>query len=243
MCGRYVSSTTADEIAKYFGATDLGETLLEPNYNVAPTSGVYVVHDDPEARHLDVFRWGLVPRWAKDMSIGNKMINARSETAATKNAFRYALSKHRCIIPADGFYEWQTIPGQKAKQPVFIHRVDGDRLAFAGLWETWKPKAGESAGGEPGEVLRTCTILTCAANSTVAPVHDRMPVLLSPEAWDRWLDPDITDIDDIAGLLIPAPPELLTFHPVSTEVNNVRNRGPHLMEPAEPIGESPLPLE
>ncbi len=253
MCGRFVSSSTPEEIAEYFGAMGFvapdppsdAATVAptpEPNFNVAPTTGVMVVVEtrtEPE-RHLDVFRWGLVPRWANDVSIGNRMINARAETIATKNAFKGALARRRCIIPADGFYEWQIVSsdstgppatGKKSakpvKQPVFIHRGDGDLLAFAGLWETWKPKDGADTDGQ---VLRSCTIVTCGANATIAPVHDRMPVILPPDAWGRWLDPELTDVEALQALLVPAPDALLTFHPVSTDVNNPRNKSPHLIE-------------
>lgn len=232
MCGRFVSSSPPDEIARYFAVDQMAETLLEPNYNVAPTTGVYVVVQHDDHRVLDVFRWGLVPRWAKDPSVGNRMINARVETLATKNAYRYAFRHRRCLVPADGFYEWQVVPGQKRKQPMFIHRADGDPMAFAGLWETWRP--GTEEGGEVDPpVLRSCTIVTGPANEAVAPVHDRMPVLLPPEAWATWLDPELDDTEALASLLVPAPAEIIAMHPVSTEVNNVRNRGAHLVEPVD----------
>ena len=230
MCGRFVSSSSADEIAKYFGVGDIAEKMLEPNHNVAPTTDVYTVYEDGGVRRLDAFHWGLVPFWAKDLKIGNRMINARAETLAEKNAFRGAFAKRRCIIPADGFYEWAKIEGAKKKQPMFIHRADGDPLAFAGLWEIWR---GPDRDRE--EVVASCTIVTCAANETMAPVHDRMPVLLPHRAWDEWLDRDQTDVAALGRLLVPAPVTLLTMHPVSTEVNNVRNRGEHLVEPVEPV--------
>ena len=171
---------------------------------------------------LDRLRWGLVPRWAKDLRIGNKMINARSETVATKNAYRSAFKKRRCIIPADGFYEWKRLD-DKTKQPMYISRGDGDPLAFAGLYERWFDAEGERE-------LHTCTILTCAPNEMMAEIHNRMPVLLAPAAWDDWLDPGFDDTDHLQTLLVPAPEELLVAHEVSTEVNNVRNNGPHLLD-------------
>lgn len=234
MCGRFVSKSDPEEIARYFAVDTLAERLVEeqqePNYNVAPTTDVLVVHEDGEERRLDRFRWGLVPFWAKDPSVGNRMINARAETLTTKNAYKRALERRRCIIPADGFYEWKVVPGRRAKQPYFIHRRDGDPLAFAGLWERWRPKDGE---GEV-ETLRSCTIVTGPANEVVAPIHDRMPVVLPPSAWDTWLDPEVDDLELLTGLLVPAPAELFVAHPVSTAVNNVRNRGPELVEPVDP---------
>jgi putative SOS response-associated peptidase YedK len=224
MCGRFVSSSPPDEIAKYFGAS-LGETLLDPSYNVAPTNDVYVVLESGETRRMEAMRWGLVPFWAKTPAIGAKMINARAETIATKNAYRKALSKRRCIIPADGFYEWQKIAGQKAKQPMFIHRADGDRFAFAGLWETWRDP--EKPDDPP---LHSCTIITGAANDAVAPVHDRMPVMLPPDAWDTWLDREVQDVAVASKLLVPAPASIIAMHPVSTEVNRVANKGASLIE-------------
>ena len=161
MCGRYVAAAPPSEIAKYFGAATLSETVLEPSYNVAPTNEVYAVVERGDERVLDHFRWGLVPLWAKDLAIGSKMINARSEGIATKNAYRHAFRKQRCIIPADGFFEWKVIQGEKRKQPMFIHRVDGEPLAFAGLWETWR---GPDRDGDP---LYTCTI---ACRSSCRPI-------------------------------------------------------------------------
>jgi putative SOS response-associated peptidase YedK len=233
MCGRFVSSSPPDQIAAYFDAA-LSETLAEhplaPNYNTAPTNDIYAVVDTPEGRRVEVFHWGLIPVWAKDMKLGQKMINARAETVATKGAFKPALKRKRCIIPADGFYEWQKRPGQKTKQPYFIHRLDGEPLAFAGLWESWRdPNLGPDAPW-----LQSCTIITTTANETMAPIHDRMPVILPPKAWDTWLDRDNQDLDEVSGLLVPAPKELLTLRPVSTQVNNVRNKGEDLVTEVDP---------
>jgi putative SOS response-associated peptidase YedK len=232
MCGRFVSSSAPDEVARYFGAS-LGETLLDPSFNVAPTNDVYVVLESGETRRVETMRWGLVPFWAKSPAIGAKMINARAETLTTKNAFRKALEKRRCIIPADGFYEWMKVPGQKAKQPMFIHRADGDRFAFAGLWEVWRDP--EHPDDPP---LRTCTIITGAANEAVAPVHDRMPVMLPPDAWDKWLDNEVRDIAVASRLLVPAPASIIAMHPVSTDVNRVANKGASLIEPV-PVPDVP----
>jgi putative SOS response-associated peptidase YedK len=229
MCGRFVSSTPPDQLASYFDAV-APETALPASFNVAPTNDIYGVVSRDGDRHLDVFHWGLVPVWAKDISIGNKMINARAETLAEKNSFKNALKRRRCLIPLDGFYEWKSIPGVKAKQPMFIHRADGEPLAVAGLWETWKDRASD----EP-TVLHSTTIITTAANATMAPVHDRMPAILPPSQWDLWLDPSIDDLELVSGLLVPAPVGLLTMHPVSTQVNNVRTKGPELIAPVDPI--------
>lgn len=229
MCGRFVSSSPPDEIARYFGAEPPAEAALEPNYNVAPTNDVYVVLADGGIRKMAPHHWGLVPGWAKDPGIGSRMINARAEGLADKNAFKRAFKGRRCIVPADGFYEWKKIPGQKTKQPYFIRRPDGEPLAFAGLWEEWK---GPDRDGS--QRLRSATIITTAPNETMAPIHDRMPVILPPTAWDEWLDPANGDLASLGRLLVPAPPQILTLHPVSTDVGNVRNRGPQLTEPIEP---------
>lgn len=248
MCGRFVSSSPPDQIAAYFDAS-ISESLLAsplaPNYNTAPTNDIYAVVDTPEGRRLEVFHWGLVPVWAKDMKLGQKMINARAETLATKNAFKPAFKRKRCIIPADGFYEWQAKAGlvgprgKPAKQPYFIHRLDGEPLAFAGLWETWRDPTLDSDAPR----LYSCTIITTEANATMAPVHDRMPVILPPTAWDRWLDPANQDLVELGGLLVPAPNNLLTMHTVATDVNNVRNRGEHLTDEAPPLEPEPAPGE
>jgi putative SOS response-associated peptidase YedK len=232
MCGRYVSSSPPDELAKYFGVETVAAEVLEPNYNVAPTTDVYVVVESGGVRRLDAYRWGLIPFWAKDMKIGSKMINARAEGLATKNAYKRAFAKKRCIIPADGFYEWKVVPGQKAKQPMFIHRADGEPLAFAGLWELWRPP---DAKDDDEAIVRSCTIITGEPNELVAEVHDRMPVMLPPSAWDEWLDPANDDLDTLGKLLVPAPASIIAMHPVSTAVNNVRQTGPELMEPVERV--------
>jgi putative SOS response-associated peptidase YedK len=233
MCGRFVSASPPEEIGKYFDTAAVSEKLLEPSYNVAPTNDVYVVTEDGGTRRLDAYHWGLVPFWAKSPAAGSKMINARAETIAEKNAYRRPFAKRRCIIPADGFYEWKKVPGQKAKQPYFITRRDEEPLAFAGIWEIWRgpDKAKEK---DAPEQLRSCTIITTSANETMAPIHDRMPVILPASKWDEWLDPGNDDTAALGELLVPAPPTLLRLQPVSTEVNNVRNKGAQLIEPAVP---------
>ena len=230
MCGRFVSASTPDQIAAYFGA-EPPETELTPSYNVAPTTDVYAVVEGPDgARRVEVFHWGLIPVWAKDMKIGQKMINARSETIATKGAFKSDFKKHRCIIPMDGFYEWQALADRKAKQPHFIHRIDGEPLAVAGLWSMWR----DSAAGPDAPWLHSCTVVTTSANDTMAKIHDRMPVILPASAWSTWLDRENQDIEALGRLLVPAPNELLTMHPISTDVNKVGNNDAHLIEPIDP---------
>lgn len=238
MCGRFASTTPPDQLAKYFGA-EPAEALLEDadaNYNVAPTQGVYTVYEDGGVRRLDAFHWGLVPFWAKDPKIGSRMINARAETLAEKNSYKRPFAKRRCIIPADGFYEWKKVEGQKKKQPMYMSRADGEPFAFAGLWEVWKDENHTDDDGDPLE-LYSCTIITGDPNEKVAEVHDRMPVMLPPDRWDAWLDRNNDDIEALQGFLVPAPAQLIRIHPVSTEVNNVRNNGPDLIEEADPVSD------
>jgi putative SOS response-associated peptidase YedK len=234
MCGRFVSGSPPDQIAAYFDATP-SEAVLAPSYNVAPTNDVYAVVEGPDgARRLEAFHWGLVPVWAKDIKTGLKMINARAETVATSNAYKHALRKRRCIIPADGFYEWQASPGQR-KQPHYIHRLDGEPLAFAGLWESWRDKS----AGPDAPWLHSCTIITTTANDTMAAIHNRMPVILPPSAWSEWLAPGNDDMVSLGELLVPAPNKLLTMHPVSTDVNNVRVKDAHLVDQVDPDAPEP----
>ncbi len=223
MCGRFVSTAPPDEIARYFDVDVLPEEVLEPSYNVAPTNDVYVVFEAGGLRRLEAMHWGLVPFWAKDVKIGNRMINARSETLAERNAFRHAFRKRRCLIPADGFYEWRARSGERRKQPFYIHQADDGLLAFAGLWETWRPEE------DAPERLLSCTIITGPPNAKVAVLHDRMPVILPSSTWSTWLDPD-RDAKDVCGLLLPASPELIELHAVGLEVNNPRNKGARLIE-------------
>jgi len=229
MCGRFVSSSPPDELAKYFDVEAVSEAVLEPSYNVAPSQDIYVVVETGGVRRLDTFHWGLVPFWAKDPSTGNKMINARAESIAEKNAYKRSFQKRRCIIPVDGFYEWKKVPGQKVKQPYFIHREDGEPMAFAGLWEIWRPADDVDRTSDP---LRSCTIITGQPNEKIAEIHDRMPVMLPPSAWSAWLDPGNDDLETLGKLLVPAPASLLALHPVRRDVNNVRENRPDLIDPA-----------
>jgi putative SOS response-associated peptidase YedK len=184
-------------------------------------------------RELRVVRWGLVPFWAKDISIGSRLINARAETVASKPAFRRAFARHRCLLPADGFYEWEKSgdPKHPRKQPYYIHREDGGVLAFAGLYELWRDK--DRPDEDPGAWLWTATIITTRAEDEVGRIHDRMPMVIEPDRWADWLDPAATSAEALHGLLTPAASAHLTSHAVSTEVNSVRNNGPGLIEPME----------
>lgn len=229
MCGRFVSTQTPAQIGEFFGATAAAPELV-PSHNVVPTNDVYGVVALPDGhREVQAFHWGLVPSWAKDVRIGSRMINARAETLAEKPSFKGLFARRRLLVPMDGFYEWKAGDGPKlAKTPMFVHRADGALLAAAGLWSTWRdPSTSE------GEWLHSCTVVTVAANSTMRPVHDRMPAFLAEHDWAEWLDPANHDTESLAGLLVPAPDGLLVMHAVSTLVNNVRNKGPELVAPVE----------
>jgi len=229
MCGRYVSVSSPALLAERFLVEEIRVTELAQDYNVTPRAEVPVVAVRDDHRVLDLLRWGLVPSWAKDTSIGDRLINARADTVATKPAYRRAFQRRRCIIPADGFYEWRAIPGRRQKQPYFITRRDREPLAFAGLWEFWRDPATPDGPG-----LRSCVIVTTDANEALAPIHDRMPVVLPEVAWAAWLDPANHDAEALEGLLVPAPAGELEWYPVSTLVNRPANNGPELVEPAPP---------
>jgi len=241
MCGRFVSASSPGEIADYFGATSVAESLTEPNFNVAPTVPVPVVVSSEGERQLDLMRWGLIPFWAKSAAIGAKMINARVETVVTKNAFRNAVKKRRCIIPADAFYEWTAVadPASKKprKQPWCIQRTDGSPFAFAGLFESWRDPDGD------GTRIRSCTILTGPANEAMQQVHDRMPIMLAPDMWDLWINPDDEDAAAILAAIEAPPASFFSIHPVSTAVNNSRSSGAALMDEVEPMTEASLRAE
>lgn len=221
MCGRYVLAAEADDYAEYFAVDRLVAESLSPSYNVAPTDPVYTVAQWEEERLLGTMRWGLIPHWAKDKK--GMQINARSESVATKPMFRDSLSRKRCIIPADGFYEWE--PKDQGRTPHWIYRADGYPMAFAGIWSSWKDPTS-------GEWVRTCAIITTEAAGDVAAIHKRMPVSLDPDVWDAWLDRDLTDLAQIEGLIRPIDADLLMEHAVAITVNSVRNNGPQLVEPA-----------
>ncbi|MEY3361244.1 MAG: hypothetical protein RL531_963 [Actinomycetota bacterium] len=216
-------------LLEHFGVDETVAAPDAPDYNVTPRREVAVVVERSDGRRtLDRMRWGLVPSWAEAAAIGDRLINARGETVAEKPSFRRAYAKRRCIVPADGFYEWMAVPGRRTKQPVFIHAGTGQPLALAGLWESWHDPTVTDA-----PALRTCTIITTAANRTLQPVHDRMPVILDAGAWESWLDPN-HDPRALAPLLVPAPEDAVVFHEVTTAVNSPRNNDASLLDPAPP---------
>jgi putative SOS response-associated peptidase YedK len=226
VCGRYVEVSSPALLAERFQVTEVRWTELEPSYNVAPRADVPVVAERHGERVLDVVRWGLVPFWAKDPKIGDRMINARAESLLTSNAFKRPFERKRCIVPADGFYEWQKLEGKRTKQPWFIRRRDGEPLAFAGLWESWHdPNAADDA-----PPLRTCVIITTEPNELLAPIHDRMPVVLPESEWDTWLDVENHDVGALRKLLVPLPARELEAWEVSTLVNKADNNGPELLD-------------
>lgn len=240
MCGRFISRSTPAELAERFHVDEVAvPDEGAPDYNVAPRAKVMVVREREQERVLSRIRWGLVPSWAKEVAIGDRMINARAETLATKPAYRRAFAKRRCIVAADGFYEWKVVgppstpKGRPKKQPYFIHRADDAPMAFAGLWEVWKvpPDQVGSAPDDGDGWLRTCVIVTTRANDLLASVHDRMPVVLPEASWDRWLDRDLVDADAVEDLLVPAPDEDFALHPVSTRVNRAANNDELLLSP------------
>jgi putative SOS response-associated peptidase YedK len=224
MCGRFVLATPVSELQRAFGFADAPN--LPARHNVAPTQDVAVVTaTDGGGRALSAMRWGLVPFWAADPSVGARMINARGETVAEKPAFRAAFRQRRCLVPADGFYEWQG--AGRAKRPFLIRRKDRAPIAFAGLWEVWRGPKGGPALDPP---LRTVAIVTTAANDDLRHLHDRMPVILDAQGQAAWLDPAAT-VGTVAALVRGAPPGLLDTVAVSTRVNAVRNDDPSLVEP------------
>lgn len=206
-------------LAEVIGEIEQGH--IQPRYNIAPTQQVAVVRQDAGGqRHLSYLRWGLIPPWAKDASVGSHMINARAETVHEKPAFCHAFRSRRCLVPASGFFEWEKKEGRK--QPLYIRMKDGGPMIFAGLWESWK--------SPEGEIIEMCTILTTNANSLIKPIHDRMPVILGRSDWDTWLSRDATR-EQLAMLFQPYPWDLLHLYPVGTGVNNPRNDSPELIEP------------
>jgi len=227
MCGRYELHTHPAAIALLFELAHAPS--FEPHYNIAPMTDVPVVRVNAHGdRELARMRWGFVPRWAKDPSIANRMINARGETLFDKPTFRMAFRRHRCLLPADGYYEWQALPSAAGdgvrKQPLHVGMKDGATFALGGLFERWM--------SADGEVLDTCTIVTTDANALLASTHDRMPLIVAPEDYVRWLDPDERDVRD---LVVPFPAERMTHYPVSTRVNSTRHDDEKLIECVEPV--------
>jgi len=223
MCGRYAFFSPAEAVKRIFALDGVPE--FEPRYNIAPTQSVPAVRaGDEGARAFAMLHWGLVPKWAKERAIGNRMINARSESLAEKPSFRDAFRKRRCLVLADGWYEWQVTPD--GKQPWFIRMKDARPLAFAGLWERWKdPK--------DGALLESCTIVTTDASQSIRKIHERMPVVLAEADRDRWLDTAFSETDKLSELLRPYEPKALEAWPVSRQVNAPKNQGPELIAPVE----------
>ena len=226
MCGRTTSTTPRDTLVQLLDVDEVDAPELPISWNVAPTQPVYAVATSSSGtRKLRALRWGLVPSWAKHPRFGSRLINARSETLAQRPAFRALVSTRRALLPVSGFYEWRRPePGSSAsKQPFYFHDADDHPLVFAGLWDLWL-----DAEGRP---LRSCTIITTAANTTMAPVHHRMPVVLPRDGWDEWLRPEPLGRARLDELLAPAPDDLLDVHPVGTAVNNALNNGAQLITP------------
>lgn len=219
MCGRYVITSSPEAFRTLFRYPE--QPNFPPRYNVAPTQPIPVVRLNEGARQFTLMRWGLLPSWVKDPKIFALLINARGESVTQKPAFRAAMKRRRCLIPADGFYEWKSVAGRKV--PYFVRAGSGAPLAFAGLWETWT--------GPDGEEIDTAAIVTTSANRAVADIHGRMPVIIPPEAFDLWLDCVNVDAVTASALIVPAPNDLLEAHEVSTAVNRTANDNPKLLEP------------
>jgi len=238
MCGRMTQATDPAEVARIFDAesrVDPDDEDAQPRYNVAPTQPLMVVlQRGDEGRVVEQHRWGLLPSFAKSIKEGAKRINARAETVATSPAFRTSFARRRCIVPADGFYEWRRTGGPK--QPYYLHPPEDAMLAMAGLWSVWKDP-------ESGIWVPSAAVVTTAANRMVADIHDRMPVLLPREARDDWLDPGVDDAEYLLSLLEPPPDDVLAMYPVSTKVNNVANEGPELLERIEEVDTPTLALD
>lgn len=249
MCGRYASSRSPDDLTRAFEVDEcVVDEPLPPDYNVAPTAEVYLVRQrgarqvSSTPRQLRTARWGLVPSWATDAKGGSRLINARHETVTTKPAFRSAVERRRCLLPADGYYEWYRDGGRR--QPHFLHRRDDGVLAFAGLYEIWRDP--ERTDADADALVWSTTIITTAATDGLGHIHDRMPMVVPADAWRGWLDTGSVDGRAACGLLRPAGDDDLIAHPVSQEVGNVRNNGPYLVEPvqlgSEPADDNPPTL-
>ena len=226
MCGRFTQQRPASELGDIFAAEPLADEL-GPRYNVAPTDEAFVVVQREDRRAITAYRWGLVPHWASDLKAGSRMFNARAETLTTSPAFRVAFRQRRCLVPVDSFYEWKR--EGTVRQPYRVVREDGRPLAIAGLWAGWHDPATET-------VRRTFTIVTTTPNEALADLHDRMPVMLPDDVWERWLDPATADPGELRAMLEPSDAIALRIHPVERLVNDVRRDGPELIEPLAPVG-------
>jgi putative SOS response-associated peptidase YedK len=224
MCGRYTVTSPPEAMRALFGY--LEQPNFPPRYNVAPTQPIALVRLVEGKRHFALLRWGLLPSWVKDPKTFPLLFNARGESVTEKPAYRAAMKRRRCLIPADGFYEWHGV-GER-KRPFFVHAKSGAPLAFAGLWETWT--------GPNGEEFETAAIVTTSANSTLAPIHERMPVIVPPNAFDLWVNTAEVDATTAAALITPAPDDLLEAYEISTAVNRTANDNPKLLEP---VGSAP----
>ena len=234
MCGRYTLKVSGGELSGLFGLSEELDTeglgieprySRYPRYNIAPTQQIPVVLEDDGGeggRELQMMHWGLIPSWAEDPSIGSRMINARAETVSEKPSYRSAFKRRRCLIPADGFYEWKKEPN--GKQPYYLRLTSGDPFGFAGLWESWKMDGGEE--------VRSATIITTEPNEVAAEIHNRMPVILPPDLYDAWLDPDNDDREELLSMLTAYPADEMEAYPVSREVNRPANDYPAVLEPA-----------
>jgi putative SOS response-associated peptidase YedK len=233
MCGRFTLIQTAQEISQAFHIEKVFDQ--EPQYNIAPTQMVIAMlyHPESEQHEFQSLRWGLIPSWAKDPGMGAKLINARAETVAEKPAFRSAFKRRRCLVVADGFYEWQHKEGKK--QPYYFRLQEGEPFGFAGLWEQWRsPKEQiplESEQSPQTKEITSCTILTTQANELLQPIHDRMPVILQQQDYDVWLDPQVQTPERLQQLLQPYPSEAMTAYPVSKVVNNPKHNSPDCIQP------------
>jgi putative SOS response-associated peptidase YedK len=228
MCGRFTLASDTEMLQQTFFDFEVPMNL-SPHYNISPTQDVAVIANTEthsEGSQVEFFHWGLIPSWAKDPRIGNRMINARSETLAEKPSFRNAYKRRRCLILADGYYEWQKIPGDRLKQPVYIRLKSQEPFALAGLWETWRTE-------EINEPLRSCTIITCPPNALLEEIHHRMPVILPQDAYAEWLTPDERTADVLQSLLIPYSDEEMEAYPVSRFVNRPMNNSPECIAPLE----------
>ncbi len=223
MCGRFTLTVTWEELREAFPGFAMPDTWV-PRYNIAPSQPIPVVPNDGQQK-VKFFRWGLIPHWARDPQIGNRMINARAETVAEKPSFRTAFRQRRCLVLADGFYEWRKQPGHKTKIPMYLQLKSGAPFAFAGLWEQW-----QAPGAEP---IHSCTIITTTPNDLVQEIHNRMPVILDPQAYALWLDPAPGQPEQLATWLKPYPASQMTAHAVSTVVNNPSNDLPACIQPVD----------